>query len=140
MDRQRPRLQEARQAAALTQQGLGELIGVAGPHIARWEAGSVMPRVDTALRLAAILGVTVEEIWPTPEDAPREPSRGGGMEGSINAATFARRARIDQYAFRRWLRGTGVYVGHGHEHSLPDPASDEGQRILEGFRAVSGAR
>ncbi len=140
MEKQRPGLREARLAAGLTQGALADRMGVPGPSIARWEAGTVMPRVDTALRLAAILGVTVEAVWPTPEDAPREPSRGGGMEGSINAATFARRARVNQYAFRRWLRGTGIYVGHGQEHRLPDPASDEGKRILERFKGASGGR
>lgn len=59
-----PRLREARQSAELTQQALADRVGARQPHVARWESGAALPRVDTAVRLAAVLGTTVEAIWP----------------------------------------------------------------------------
>jgi len=38
-------------------------MGIPRPNVARWESGTQLPRVDTALRLAAILGTTVEALW-----------------------------------------------------------------------------
>jgi transcriptional regulator with XRE-family HTH domain len=60
-------MREARQNAGLSQQGLADRLGVHQPDVARWESGRVMPRVDTALRLAAALGTTVEALWSEPK-------------------------------------------------------------------------
>ena len=59
-----PQLREARADAGLTQKALADLVGVEQPHIARWERGAQLPRVDGAVRLASALGTTVEAIWP----------------------------------------------------------------------------
>jgi putative transcriptional regulator len=58
----------ARKAAGLTQAQLGERINVHPPHIARWETGGVLPRVDMAIVIAQALGTTVEAIWPPAEN------------------------------------------------------------------------
>jgi putative transcriptional regulator len=63
MASERPRLREVRVQAGLTQTDLAGLTGFRQPHIARWESGKQLPRVDTALRLAAALKTTVEAIW-----------------------------------------------------------------------------
>lgn len=57
-------MRKARQKAGLSQQALADRLGVHQPTVAQWEAGRVMPRVDTAIRLAAALETSVEEIWP----------------------------------------------------------------------------
>jgi transcriptional regulator with XRE-family HTH domain len=59
----RPALREARVQAGLTQDELAGMTGYRQPHIARWESGKQLPRVDTALRLAAALKTTVEALW-----------------------------------------------------------------------------
>jgi transcriptional regulator with XRE-family HTH domain len=76
MDPDRPRLREARVRAGLTQTELAGLTGARQPHIARWESGKQLPRVDTALRLAAALKTTVDAIWSSdPEKRPRRPRK-----------------------------------------------------------------
>lgn len=57
-------MREARRNVGLSQQGLADRLGVHQPTVAQWEAKRVMPRVDTALRLAAALDTTVEALWP----------------------------------------------------------------------------
>jgi putative transcriptional regulator len=64
----RPRLREARAHAGLTQTELARLAGVRQPHIARWERGDHLPRVDSAIRVAAALKTTVEALWLPAED------------------------------------------------------------------------
>lgn len=51
-------LARARQAAELTQQELGQRLGIrgGGNHVSRWERGIHRPRPDMVARLAAILG------------------------------------------------------------------------------------
>lgn len=70
MPAQLPRLREARAMAGLTQAALADLVGVEQPHIARWESGAQLPRVDRAVGLACALATTVEAIWPG-EPPPR---------------------------------------------------------------------
>jgi transcriptional regulator with XRE-family HTH domain len=52
-------------------------MGVPRPNVARWESGTQLPRVDTALRLAAALETTVEAIWSTPEPNKKRGRAGG---------------------------------------------------------------
>lgn len=63
--RQPPQLREARVDAGLTQKALADLVGVEQPHIARWERGTQLPRLDRAINIASALGTTVEAIWPS---------------------------------------------------------------------------
>jgi putative transcriptional regulator len=59
----RPRLQEARLAAGLTQAELAERVGCHRDLIVKYQAGYVDPSVRRALLIARELGVTVEQIW-----------------------------------------------------------------------------
>ncbi len=84
-------LRRARAAAGLTQKALGDLVGVEQPHIARWESGSQLPRVDRAVRLASVLGTTVEALWPgdrqsCPESRKRHEPESADFQGFSNPA------------------------------------------------------
>lgn len=61
-------LREARAAARMSQRDLARATGMAQPAIARIEAGSVTPRVDTWLRLLKACGHDLEIV--------REPGHG----------------------------------------------------------------
>lgn len=80
----RPRLREARAEAGLTQVELAGLIGARQPHVARWESGAQVPRVDTALRLAQALNTTVEALWQAPEPNTKR-GRDAGTSGPMTA-------------------------------------------------------
>jgi DNA-binding XRE family transcriptional regulator len=61
----RPGLVRARKAAGLTQATLADLLGLNRVQVNRWERGAETPNVDTALRVGAALGATVEELFST---------------------------------------------------------------------------
>lgn len=52
----------ARLAAGLTQAQLGEKIGRPSKTISRWENGSNMPKADALLKIANVLGCSVESL------------------------------------------------------------------------------
>ncbi len=62
------RLKEFRAKAGYNQQEMGRLIGVSRQTISLIERGDYSPSVTLALRLAQVLGTTVEEIFRYEEE------------------------------------------------------------------------
>jgi len=60
-----------REKADLTQQRLGELLGVVQSTVAMWETGESMPRADKLPELARILGCTIDELYGQPAENKR---------------------------------------------------------------------
>ena len=60
------RVRAARQAAGLTQAGLAADVGVSRQTVIAMEAGNYAPSVYLALRIAAVLGTTVEALFAVP--------------------------------------------------------------------------
>ncbi len=58
----RLRLREVRERKLVTQEELAERSGVTRANISRLENGLQRPRIGTARRLAAALGVTADEL------------------------------------------------------------------------------
>jgi transcriptional regulator with XRE-family HTH domain len=56
------RLRELRTARSLTQTRLAELLAISPRVYSRWETGDVTPHFDTIVRLADILGVSLDEL------------------------------------------------------------------------------
>lgn len=71
MDSGRPelhvRVRERRQALGLTQQQLAQRAGVSRQTLVAIEAGRLTPSVTVALRLARVLGCSVEDLFALPE-------------------------------------------------------------------------
>ena len=75
-------LRTARERAGLSQHQLAEEAGLAGNHLQRLESGTkALPRFDTVARLAAALGLSLDDIAAElgyrgrPESAPVDPER-----------------------------------------------------------------
>ncbi|MGM9661485.1 MAG: helix-turn-helix domain-containing protein [Oscillospiraceae bacterium] len=51
-----------RKERGLTQEALGERLGVTNKTVSRWETGKYMPDIDKLQELAATLGVSVNEL------------------------------------------------------------------------------
>ncbi len=64
------RLKELRTGRNLTQTRLAELLGISPRVYSRWETGDVTPHFDTIVRLADILGVTLDELAGRTEASP----------------------------------------------------------------------
>ena len=56
------RLKELRTARNLTQTRLAEMLAISPRVYSRWEVGEVTPHFDTIVRLADILGVSLDEL------------------------------------------------------------------------------
>lgn len=56
------RLKELRDARGLTQTRVAELLGVGLRVYHRWESGHAMPHFDTVVKLADVLGVSLDEL------------------------------------------------------------------------------
>jgi putative transcriptional regulator len=55
-------LRAARAAADLSQEELAQLIDVSRDSVANWEKGDFMPSMRTALRVADVLGVSLDQL------------------------------------------------------------------------------
>ena len=53
----------------MAQNVLAEQVGITRITLSRYEKSEFLPSVDIALRLARILGVTVQDIWIEDEEA-----------------------------------------------------------------------
>ncbi len=62
------RLFRLRRERGLSQNALGELLGVTGKAVSKWETGRAKPAVDTLRRLAELLGTGVEELLTLKEE------------------------------------------------------------------------
>jgi len=56
------RIYELRRAKGLSQRELGELLGVSNKAVSKWENGAAIPKTDTLVKLAEILGVSPQEL------------------------------------------------------------------------------
>ena len=56
------RLRAARSSRGLTQVRLAELLGISPRVYNRWERGAATPKLDTIVRLAEILDVSLDEL------------------------------------------------------------------------------
>ncbi len=68
------RLRKARTARGLTQARLAELLEISPRVYNRWERGTSVPKLDTVVKIAELLAVTVDELVgrrESSEDAPR---------------------------------------------------------------------
>ncbi len=64
------RLRELRERAGLTQQQLGERVGVTWEAVSRWERGAREPSWSNVLALADALSVSTEAFRQEPGPAP----------------------------------------------------------------------
>lgn len=64
------KLKELREEAHLTQAELAKAIGNVQRNISNWENGASEPDIATILRLADVLGVTVDELLGREEAPP----------------------------------------------------------------------
>lgn len=83
------RIQEARKARGLSQESLGERLGVSRQAVSKWEADAAVPELENLIAMSRIFGVTIGALLGVePEaaedrsekDAPEAP--GEGVEGT----------------------------------------------------------
>ena len=56
------RVKQIRESKNMTQETLSLKMNVSRSTVAMWETGQTKPRADTLMKLAAVLGCTVDEL------------------------------------------------------------------------------
>ena len=56
-------IQQCRESAGLTQQALGELVGISSTSVSKMERGITAPTLDNLIRILNILDISADEIF-----------------------------------------------------------------------------
>lgn len=98
-------LAELRQNDGLTQEQLGEELGVTNKTISRWECGNYLPPAEMLLALSKKYGVTVNDILSgerlSPENYPEKAEE--NLTSALRDSAFSLRERIGYYS-KKWDR------------------------------------
>lgn len=76
------RIQELRKQVGLSQEGLGEALGVSRQAVSKWEGDNGIPELDTLIAMSKLFGITVGQLLglETPEEkADEEPQNPTGF-------------------------------------------------------------
>ena len=65
-------LRRHREKAGLTQSQLAKMVGIVEAHYQKLEYGSSEPRATLTRKLAKALNVSVEKLFPLPEESTNE--------------------------------------------------------------------
>jgi len=130
-------LRLARLAAGLSQRELGERTGLSPQAISGIEGGHFAPSLDAALRLAASLGASVEELFAEPQ--PSRPLEVAIVEDDLAHRPPARGARV---AIATLQAGAVGFELSGDRSLLPGFLPAGGILLPEGLAACppEGAR
>lgn len=69
------RIQEQRKQAGLSQEGLGEALGVSRQAVSKWEGDNGIPELDTLIAMSRLFGVTIGQLLGV-----EEPEAAGGSQ------------------------------------------------------------
>lgn len=69
------RIAQYRKAAGLSQETLGERVGVSRQAVSKWETDAAAPDMENLIALARIFGVSLAELTETPEPPETQPVR-----------------------------------------------------------------
>lgn len=107
-------LAELRKEKSLTQEQLGEKLGITNKTISRWETGAYMPPVEMLQLMSGIYGVSINEILSgerlTEEDYREKAEE--NIAAAISESAFSLKERIEYYRVKWKKEHTpGTVVG-----------------------------
>lgn len=76
------RIQEARKAAGLSQESLGERLGVSRQAVSKWESDASVPDLENLIAMSRIFGVTIGALLGVEPETAEEPSAEEAPEAS----------------------------------------------------------
>lgn len=129
------RLAARRRAAGYSQEALAGRLGVSRQAVSKWERGEASPDTDNLIALAALYGVTLDDLlYADPSQEP-EPAADPGEDGEKDAEPEVDGAKADAGAAKPSVhisladgihvsdpkKGEEVHVGWGGIH-VTDPA------------------
>ena len=96
---------ELRKEQKLTQEQLGEKIGVTNKTVSRWENGNYLPPADMLLAMSGLFGVSVNEILcgrRLSEEDYKEAAE-TNLVHTLETSSFSLKEKIDYYK-AKWLK------------------------------------
>jgi transcriptional regulator with XRE-family HTH domain len=98
-------LTELRKEQGLTQEQLGEKIGVTNKTISRWETGVYLPPADALLALSKVYSVSINEILAGKRLTASEYKSAAeeNLQQAIEASSFTLKERIAYYK-KKWFK------------------------------------
>lgn len=124
------RIQEARKAAGLSQESLGERLGVSRQAVSKWEADAAVPELENLIAMSRIFGVTIGALLGvepeaaedrSEEDAPKAPGEGAEDAAPAGELTDRELAAVEAIVRKyleavrrpRWSRRKKIAVSAG---------------------------
>jgi len=94
-----------RKEHGLTQEQLGEKIGVSNKTVSRWETGTYLPPAESLLAMSEMFGVSINELLSGKRLSTEEYKAAAeeNLKQSIKASSFSLKDKIDFYK-RKWLK------------------------------------
>ena len=123
------RIQEARKAAGLSQESLGERLGVSRQAVSKWEADTSVPELENLIAMSRIFGVTIGALLgvepaaeePAEEEATETPGEESGDAAPDRELTDRELAAVEAIVRKyleaarrpRWSRRKKLAAGAG---------------------------
>lgn len=118
------RIAQKRKEQGLSQEGLGEQLGVSRQAIYKWESGAAVPEIDKLIALSRLFGVSVG--WLLGVEEPREESVDGAAEAGAEAPPGASPAELTEAQLEMVEEIVERYTA-----ALPKPLSPRRRRTLK---------
>ncbi len=98
-------ISELRKEHGLTQEQLGEKIGVTNKTVSRWETGVYLPPADMLLVLSEIFNVSINELLTGKRltDSEYKKVAEENLTQAIKASSFTLKDKIEFYK-KKWLK------------------------------------
>lgn len=88
------KIQSHRRRLGLSQQALGERLGISSVAVSKWERGQTQPDIPTLTRLADLFGVTLDELC-----GHEAPAQAEDENMTVMTRAFGRLTREEQDKF-----------------------------------------
>lgn len=96
---------ELRKKQKLTQEQLGEKLGVTNKTVSRWETGTYLPPAEALLAMSELFGVSINELLSGKRlsEAEYKEAAEENLKQTVKTSSFTLKDRIDFYK-NKWLR------------------------------------
>lgn len=98
-------LAQLRKEKGLTQEKLGEMLGVSNKTVSRWETGNYLPPVEMLQLLSTYYGITINEILSGQRLTATEYQKMAeeNLKSAVASGSFSLNEKIDYYK-RKWKK------------------------------------
>ena len=96
---------ELRKKQKLTQEQLGEQLGVTNKTVSRWETGTYLPPAEALLAMSELFGVSINEMLSGKRlsEAEYKAAAEENLKQTVRTSSFTLKDRIDFYK-SKWLK------------------------------------